>query len=313
MNNIDSTTSKKSHKITLLIPYFGEWPSYFNVYLEGCNHNKWLNIIFFTNCKTPENHPNNITFIPHSLETLSVLINKKLNLSINLTYPYKLCDFKPCYGKIFEEYIKDSDYWGYGDIDLIYGDLKSNVLNRIQIGYDVLSHRMEILSGSLCIIKNTDFLVNLYAQSPVFVEQLSHTDYRGLDETAHSLITWKGGNKLELPTHCFTYLVASEDKKGSLKASFISLAKEYISNEQVIKYDNGILWFENTSIAYYHYVNNKNVGGYKLPNWQLVPKRFFITSTGFYKNNRLYTLIHYYRKMIGFTNNLFNKIKNRLK
>lgn len=37
---------------------------------------------------------------------------------------YKLCDFRPAYGYIFEYLIKGFDYWGYCDIDLIYGDIR---------------------------------------------------------------------------------------------------------------------------------------------------------------------------------------------
>lgn len=303
---------KESPKTILLIPYFGKWPSYLNIYLESCKHNKWLDIIFFTDCEIPNKFPENVTFIPYTLTNLSILISEKLNKEITVSNPYKLCDFKPCYGLIFEDYIKDYDYWGYGDIDLIYGDLKDIIMDRIKSGFDVLSNRKEILSGSLAFFKNTDFLKKLYAQSSVFIDQLANSAYMGLDETAHNYTTWQGGSKLDLPTHSFTYLVANADEKGQIKASFISFCKEYITDHQVINYENGILWFDNTSIAYYHYVNNKNKGGYKFPKWENVPNIFFITSTGFYKTDKLYWLVHNYRKISGFICNISNKVWKRV-
>lgn len=303
----------ESLKITLIIPYFGKWPTYLNVYLKGCEHNKWLNVIFFTDCKIPDNHPEHVTFIPYNLERLSKLISEKLQREFTIKYPYKLCDFKPCYGLIFEDYLKDSDYWGYGDIDLIYGDLQPHITNRIKEGFDVLSNRKEILSGSLSLFRNTDLLKNLFSKSSTLIALLSASTYKGLDETAHNNITWQGGDKLDLPHHCFTYLVANESQKGNINASFISYCKEYIHGHQAIRYQDGHLWFENTSIAYYHYVNNKNKDGYKLPNWNDVPSNFFITSTGFYRTHKFHKLIHYYRKaswpLIKLSSRLWKRLK----
>ncbi len=268
--------------------------------------------MFFTDCEIPTKYPDNVTFFPYSLSSLSLLISKKLNNTFSVSYPYKLCDFKPCYGLIFEDYIKDCDYWGYGDIDLIYGELEHAITDRIRDGYDVLSNRKEILSGSLSFFKNNDLLKNLYSQSSVFVAQLSYPAYMGLDETAHDSTSWNRGSKLDLPSHCFTYLVANEEKKGNIKVSFDSFCKEYIMKDQIISYQDGILWFENTSIPYYHYVNNKDKIGYKLPNWKSVPASFFITSTGFYKSDTLYTLIHHYRKISGLIGALSKKVFSKL-
>lgn len=65
-------------KIGIIIPYFGKWPSYFNIFLTGCRNNSWMDIIFFTDCDIPDEHPTNITFIPTTLEALNILINKNL-------------------------------------------------------------------------------------------------------------------------------------------------------------------------------------------------------------------------------------------
>ena len=38
--------------------------------------------------------------------------------------PYKLCDYKPVYGLIFDEDLQDYDFWGHCDVDLIFGDIR---------------------------------------------------------------------------------------------------------------------------------------------------------------------------------------------
>jgi len=304
--------STQNHKIAVIIPYFGCWPNYFNIFLKGCKHNDWLDILFFTDCHLPQEKPKNVTFIKATLHEISLLATKKLVIDITIASPYKLCDFRPCYGVIFEDYLKDHDYWGYGDIDLVYGDLKPFIVNRIAEGFDVLSNRSEILSGSLAFFKNTNFIKNLYAQSSLLIDQLTAPDYKGLDETAHNHTTWQEGDKLDLPPHCFTYLIANEDKKGTIRASFLSTCKEQIEGSEIIHYQNGLVSFEETSLAYYHYVCNKNRYEYRLPNWHDVPTSFFITATGFYKTDKFYRFINNYRKISGFISNILIRIWKRL-
>lgn len=304
--------STLNHKIVIIIPYFGSWPSYFNIFLKGCEHNNWLDILFFTDCPLPKEKHKNVTFIKTTLHEISSLATKKIGIDTSIESPYKLCDFRPCYGLIFEDYLKGYDYWGYGDVDLVYGDLKPFIINRINEGFDVLSSREEILSGSLSIFKNTSFINNLYKNSDELIRLLSSNKHYGLDETANSNLTWQGESKLNLPHHCFTYLIANEEYNGTIKASFKTICKEKIDGNEIITYEDGALHFGETSLAYYHYVCNKNSGEYKLPYWQDIPSSFFITTTGFYQSNKFHWLIHNYRKISGFISNLLIRVWRRL-
>lgn len=60
-----------------------------------------------------------------TFNALKERIQKKFDFTISLSNPYKLCDFKPAYGDIFEDEVRDYDFWGYCDNDMIYGDIKS--------------------------------------------------------------------------------------------------------------------------------------------------------------------------------------------
>lgn len=299
-------------KIAIIIPYFGSWPSYFNIFLKGCEHNKWLDIIFLTDCIIPQVHKENLTFIPYTLKKLNDLVNNKLKGKFSISNAYKLCDFRPCYGLIFEDYLLDYDYWGYGDIDLIYGDLEPFIKSRIADGYDVLSSRSEIISGSLSLFKNTYYLKSLYSKSFKLIELLYSSNYEGLDETAHDHSTWKGNNKLNLPNHCFTYLIAKAHADEKIKASFATICKEEVNYKEVINYNDGSLTFSGSSLGYYHYVCNKNDFQYVLPNWQRIPSFFFITQTGFYKNHEFYSAVNLFRKVFGFIRKTSLRIWKRL-
>jgi possible eps3O protein len=53
-----------------------------------------------------------------------------------ISWPYKLCDYKPTYGYLFEEDLRGYDYWGYIDCDLVFGNIRK-FLQKIDFGqYD---------------------------------------------------------------------------------------------------------------------------------------------------------------------------------
>ena len=61
---------------------------------------------------------------------------RKLGFKLNVKNPHKLCDFKPAYGFLFEEYIKDYNFWGYCDLDIILGNLNNFITNKMLDKYD---------------------------------------------------------------------------------------------------------------------------------------------------------------------------------
>ena len=111
-------------KITIIIPYFGQLPSYFAFFLKSCEVNNELDFLVFTDQSEPTLHPSNVTFQSISFDAFKAMARTKLSLSmraLGVLTPYKLCDYKPAYGVLFEDYIKDTDFWGFCDIDLIFG------------------------------------------------------------------------------------------------------------------------------------------------------------------------------------------------
>lgn len=187
---------------------------------------------------------------------------------------------------------------------MIYGDLKPFIIDRIKDGFDVLSNRSEILSGSLSLFKNNTTLKNLFNKSNEFNLLLDSAKYEGLDETGHDHITWSGGEKSDLPNYCFTYLVYNEGLNKVIKPSFKTTCKEEINLNESIQFNDGSLLFEQKSLGYYHYVCNKNDERFIFPNWKNVPNYFFVTATGFYKTTEFYNVINYYRIVKGYVENI---------
>lgn len=132
--------------------YFGKWPSHFRFWLDSCRYNKGITFFLVSDISLYGYQvPENVHLIRMSFREVHDLISSKFpEIKISLDRPYKLCDFKTTYGYIFEEYCKEYDYWGYYDIDTIWG----NIGKFIPANED--NHLVIIFPcGHLSFIKNT--------------------------------------------------------------------------------------------------------------------------------------------------------------
>ena len=137
--------------IVFIIPYYGTFPSYFQLWLDSCKLNPSVDWLIFTDIKTPYDYPPNVRIIDKSFMQLKDYIQSMFDFQIRLDAPYKFCDFKVAYGDIFQEYIRDYDYWGYCDIDVIWGDIRKFLTDKIlDAGYDKIFDR-----GHCTLYRNT--------------------------------------------------------------------------------------------------------------------------------------------------------------
>lgn len=112
-------------KYVVFCPYFGKLPNYFNLWLKSCEYNSIINFIVITNDKKEYKTPTNVRIIHMEFDEFRRKVQQKFDFKISLESAYKLCDYKPVYGYIFSEYLNDCEYWGYCDLDMIFGDLKN--------------------------------------------------------------------------------------------------------------------------------------------------------------------------------------------
>jgi hypothetical protein len=296
-------------RIAIVIPYFGKWPPYFNVYLKGCEGNPWLDVLFFTDCPIPAKYPANVHFFTSSLKETSDLISQKTGARVNIKFAYKLCDLKPFYGKVYEDFLRDYDYWGYSDIDLFYGNLEPFILPRINDGFDILSSREATVCGSFTVLRNCPTVCNLYQQIPDFPTLLQTDKCEALDETCWSDLSWKGESKLKLPKASFTYIAAKANENGSVKVSFTNICREHVGRDEKLVYESPRVKCKDEEYGYFHYIHNKSRVEFKFPKWDSVPDKFYVTATGFYTLNqfKFYSIAHNYRQLRGLIRRARNK------
>ena len=145
-------------KFAVIIPYFGQFRPSVSFFLESCKLNLDIDWHIFTDYSIPENivlSPN-IVWHNFTLDKFNQLASEKLCHDIVLERPYKLCDIKPFYGIIFSDYISSYEYWGFGDMDVIYGNV-IDYLQKIQyFKYDKINWM-----GHFCFIRNNEICNNV--------------------------------------------------------------------------------------------------------------------------------------------------------
>lgn len=138
-------------KICLILLYFGKFPSYFHLFLKSAAYNSTIDFYIFTDMEVEKpGKYKNILFVPSTLKECQQRIEKAVGFRCYLDAPYKLCDYKPAYGIAFADYIKEYDWWGFLDADVILGNLRNFLTQDVLKQYEKISNL-----GHLMLFKNT--------------------------------------------------------------------------------------------------------------------------------------------------------------
>ena len=144
-------------KVVFIIPYFGKFNNYFQLFLNSCAYNKNFEWLIFTDDTRDFKYPVNVKVIYTTFDRLKNRIQELFDFPIILNNPYKLCDFRPAYGLIFEEYIKEYQFWGYCDTDVIWGNISDFIKDEDLMKYDKIC-----VFGHCNLYKNNKKMNNLF-------------------------------------------------------------------------------------------------------------------------------------------------------
>ena len=145
--------------IIVIIPYFGSLPNYFNLWLSSCRYNSTIDWLLMTDNEVSicSSFPANVRVQTITWEQMREKVQRIFDFRIALDTPYKLCDFKPAYGEIFREDVLGYDFWAYGDMDVIYGDIRKFITDELLSKYDRC-----LACGHLSLIRNVEAVNTIY-------------------------------------------------------------------------------------------------------------------------------------------------------
>jgi hypothetical protein len=263
--------------IVLINCYFGPFPWYFNLFLKSCEKNPTINIFIFTDNKIDIKHPNNIRFIPFSLVLFNKLATEKLGFKINIEKPYKLCDFKPAYGEIFQDFIKTFDFWGITDIDIVFGRIREFMNKEVLDEYDVISVRDDDTTGFFMLFRNIENVNSLFRKSKDYKLVFTSNEHYCFDECNFKHFELSHGEdiiNLDCSIESFHHVVKLNNGTN-IKAYYDFHVIEGMPGK--LKWNRGILTYKNEFEALlYHLISYKANHYSRRIVFRKVPKVFLI-------------------------------------
>lgn len=173
-------------RLLFLIPYFGRWPFWMPFFLKSCRFNPDVQWLFFTDCGTPPDAPDNVRFRDISFVDYCAKVSARLGIHFSPQSPYKLCDLKPALGYVHADELEGLEFWGFSDIDLVYGDLRGYFSAPRLQQFDLLSTHDRRISGHLCLLRNDARMREAFMHVPGWQAKLASCEHNAFDEGAFS-------------------------------------------------------------------------------------------------------------------------------
>src|ERR671915_135064 len=106
----------------LILPYFGSFGPWFPLFLHGFANQHTLDLLLLSDTEPPPLPPN-ARRVELTFDQLRERASGRLGTSVRLHRIRNICDLKPAYGIVFEDFTRGYDYWAFGDEDVLYGDV----------------------------------------------------------------------------------------------------------------------------------------------------------------------------------------------
>lgn len=177
-------------RILLIIPYFGSWPFWLDFFLLSCRHNPTVNWLIVGDSAPPENAPDNVEFRQVNYADYLGFISTRLGITFAPARPYKLCDLKPMYGYLHQNDVAGYDFWGFCDLDVVFGNLRSFLTEEV-LRNDVIATHAKRVSGHFSVFRNTAALREAFRKIPGWQEKVCDQKSQRLDEAAFSKLFYR--------------------------------------------------------------------------------------------------------------------------
>lgn len=305
------------NSVAVVIPYFGKLPNYFNLWMNSVKYNSDIDVIFLTDISEPKQIPSNLIWKNISFNDVKKRAQKLVDFNISLPDPYKLTDFKPAYGEMFADYLRQYDWWGFGDIDTIWGNLNP-ILE--QINSKMFDKVLSL--GHLTFLKNSKKINSLYK-----IKAKHFWNYKNAFSTKKCLHFDEGGG-FSFIAKAEKYRVYDEAPSNMNFADIIPnysgflLAYSNYKKPYIFSWTDGVLkgyWVANNKIfskefTYLHLqkrnmklsINNGDINNYLIIPNEFIPFEKEKLKVQFVMQ---YNDLNYYNTKISVKNRILNRIK----
>lgn len=147
------------NRVCFISVYFGNIPEFFKTFFDSCGWNPGFDWLIIHDKSLRYHLPKNVHDVSMNLDEFRRKVVEKVGIAVPEIKPYKVCDYRPAFGIIFEEYLHGYEFWGICDSDLILGDLSKYITSEILDSYDkifTMGHMSLVRNNEICnwIFKN---------------------------------------------------------------------------------------------------------------------------------------------------------------
>ncbi|MBP3517922.1 MAG: hypothetical protein J6K31_05890 [Parabacteroides sp.] len=271
--------------IIFVILYFGDYAWYIPHFIKSCKFNPSINFLILSDLGSKfKNIPDNVTIKDYSVSEFQKVASQSLGFPISIETNYKICDFRPAIGYIFPDLIKGYDFWGYCDLDVIFGNIRSFITEDLLSKYDVISARHDYLTGCFSLFRNNSTINNLFKYSKDYKKVFTNKYNYCFDEASNAYIQFMNNtpiNKIKSEVQSMTEVIKRLDSEKKIRAYFDFLLLEGLPGN--ILWDNGTLVFKKEyEILLYHLIKLKTIYSENIDVNKNIPNKFKITKKGIF-------------------------------
>jgi hypothetical protein len=267
--------------------YSGPFPDYFPFFLESCRRNPTVDFVIFSDADVVAKQSGNVRIARLSRGEFEQLVEEKLGFKVEITRGLKIAEFRPALGFLFEDVLRDYDFWGYCDVDQIFGDIRKFVGDALLEDCDVVTTTRRWVAGHFALFRNEEKLNKLFMRSPNYREVFQDSSRNWHFE--ESGLRWDGIERCidELAAKgqfvSIYDLVRNGQREGSLKAHFGGNIREHSATSTINYLHNHATLTDlgnGEEFLYHHLVTVKNFWWFYVPRWEQIPAVYHITDHG---------------------------------
>jgi hypothetical protein len=155
-----------------ICPYFGELPSWFDLYLKNFERLKRLGYELL-------------------LDQNEAKFRQRVGDKLGVVAPpfagsRKLSDLRVMLGELYREEISDYQFWGLTDFDCVYGRVDRFISDEQLADLDIHSNHFCYIAGPWTLFRNTPYVNSLFREYPGWQEEATSPRLSGWGEKAFS-------------------------------------------------------------------------------------------------------------------------------
>jgi hypothetical protein len=274
--------------VCLVACYLGPLPGWINQYLLSCAYNPSIDFLICTDQADFPAAPPNVRVKQLSESSFNALATNTIGVNVRLSHSRKLCDFKPTYGHLFEEFLKNWDYWGYTDLDVVYGDIRRFLSVAKLQQFDVFTARKEFLVGHFTLFRNNSRMRMLYQQGADYQATLQSRRMLSFSECGKQWRQRLQGKPLSDDAACdsIMHIICRQMAENKISACFSRAVIEWpdlTTPGWRLRWHAGRLWRidQRREAMYFHFNAYRRRRGFREPRGLEGETCFEMTSNGF--------------------------------